>query len=126
MHGGYVATLIPLKDKGFTLSTLPEAKADGKAVIGVKVVAKDRPDVSLWFDKSTGMLAKVEQLVQTEDPKAKPVKQETTFADYKEFAGCKIPTKVVAKREGKVFVEATVSDVKPVEKLDEKLFAKPE
>ena len=125
LHGGYVATLIPLKEKGYTLTTLAEAKVDGKEVVGVKVVFKDRPDVSLWFDKGTGLLTRSEQMVQPEDPKAKPVKQETTFDEYKEFSGYKIPTKVVAKREGKLFVEATVSDVKPVEKLDDKLFTKP-
>jgi hypothetical protein len=30
----------------------------------------------------------------------------------------------VAKREGKLFVEATLSDVKPVEKFEDKVFAK--
>lgn len=134
LHGGYVATLLPLNDKGYTLSTLPEAKVDGKTVVGVKVVVKDRPDVTLWFDKTTGLLAKAEQMVQTEEapkdkdekPKEKQVKQETTFDDYKDFSGYKIATKVVAKRDGKLFVETTLSDVKPVEKFDEKVFAKPE
>jgi hypothetical protein len=129
LHGGYVSTLIPLKEKGYTLSTLPEAKVNDKAVVGVKVAYKDRPDVTLWFDKSTGLLAKAEQMVQAEDPKEKKekmVKQETTFDDYKDFSGYKVATKVVAKREGKLFVEATLSDVKPVEKFEDKVFAKPE
>lgn len=125
LHGGYVTTLIPLKDKSFTLATLPETKVDDKPALGVKVSQKDRPDVTLWFDKTTGLLVKSEQMVQPEDPEAKPVKQETTFGDYKEFAGYKIPTKVVAKREGKLFVEATISDMKPLEKVDDKLFMKP-
>lgn len=126
LHGAYVSTLLPLKDKAYTLSTLPEAKVDDRTVAGLKVACKGRPDVTLWFDKSTGLLAKVEQMVQPEDLKAKPVNQEVTLTDYKEFAGYKIATNVVAKREGKKFVEAIISDVKPAEKLDEKLFSKPE
>jgi hypothetical protein len=126
MHGPYVASLLPLADKAYTLAMLPEAKVGDKPAAGVKVTCKDRPDVSLWFDKETGLLVKVEQMVQPDDPKAKPVKQETILSDPKEFAGCKIPTNLVIKRDGKAFVEAVMSEVKPAEKLDEKLFSKPE
>jgi outer membrane lipoprotein-sorting protein len=126
MHGPYIASLLPLSDKAYTLATLPEAKVGDKPAVGVKVTCKDRPDVSLWFDKATGLLVKVEQMVETDDPKAKTVKQETVLSDHKEFAGCKMATGLVVKRDGKKFVEAVMSDFNPAEKLDEKLFSKPE
>ncbi|OAI40120.1 hypothetical protein AYO40_05140 [Planctomycetaceae bacterium SCGC AG-212-D15] len=127
LYGGYVATLLPLKDKAYTLTVLPEAKVADKPVVGVRVTQKDKPDVSLYFDKDTGLLAKVEQMVlPSEDPKAKEVKQETFLSEYKEIEGCKMATKVVAKRDGKVYVEAEMSDIKSLKKADEKAFAKPE
>lgn len=125
LYGGHVATLLPLKNKAFTLTPVPETKVEGKAAVGVKVTHKGRRDVFLFFDKATGLLAKTEQMVLPPGPKAKEVKQETFLSDYQEFDGCKRPTKIVSKRDGKLYVEAVLTDIKAPEKLDEKLFGKP-
>jgi hypothetical protein len=54
-----VTSLLPLlNDKGFTLTPLAEAKVEGRPAVGVKVSAKDRPDISLYFDKASGLLVK--------------------------------------------------------------------
>jgi len=54
-----VTSLVPLlKDKSFTLSLLPESKVEGKAANGVKVAAKDKQDILLYFDKVSGVLLK--------------------------------------------------------------------
>ena len=106
LYGGHVATLLPLKEKAFTLTLLPEIKIDGKPAVGVKVVRKGHQDVFLYFDKATGLLAKTEQMIAPEEnPKVKEMKQETFLTDYQEFDGCKFPTKIVAKRDGKIHVE---------------------
>jgi hypothetical protein len=127
LYGGWVGSLLPLNDKAFTFTLLPEIKIDDKPTVGVKVSQKGRPDVSLYFDKATSLLAKIEQTVVSMDPKDKDkeVKQETFLSDYKDVDGYKTATKVVVKRGGKLFVEATISDLKPVEKFDEKVFARP-
>jgi hypothetical protein len=126
LYGGYVATLLPLKDKSYTLTAVPDAKIGDKPALAVRVTRKDSPEVTLFFDKETGLLGKVEQMVlPSEDAEAKEVKQETLLSEYKEFEGCKIPTKVIARRNGKVYVEAEMTDIKPVKKFDEKVFAKP-
>src|SRR4051794_26575345 len=57
-YGGYVTTLLPLKDKAFTLTALPDEKVDGRPAAGVKVSHKGHRDVSLYFDKQTGLLAR--------------------------------------------------------------------
>src|SRR4051794_12104141 len=61
--GGYIATLLPLKDKAFTLTPLPEAKVDDRPAAGVQVSHKGHRDVKLYFDKQTGLLVKSEQTV---------------------------------------------------------------
>ena len=37
-----------------------------------------------------------------------------------------MPVKFVIKRDGKLFVEAEIEDLKPAEKLDRSTFAKPQ
>jgi outer membrane lipoprotein-sorting protein len=126
LRGGEIASLLPLKDKAFTITLQPEAKVDDKAVAVVKVTRKEWPEVVLSFDKSSGLLVKTEQMVKSmEDLKGKELKQEAYYKDFKDVEGCKMPTKIVIKRDGKDFVEATLSDIKPAEKLDPKLFEKP-
>src|SRR5947208_988886 len=53
-------------DKGFTLATAGETKVEGKECVGVKVSHKDHSDVTLYFDKETGLLAKSEHMVKDE------------------------------------------------------------
>jgi len=126
LYCGYVAHLLPLKDKAYMLTLLPETKIEDKPVLGVKVSHKGKPDVLLYFDKTTGLLAGSEYKVHNfQNPMGMKVKQEASFSEYKEFQGCKVPTKIVLKHDGKLFVEAVMLDVKLAEKLDDSVFAKP-
>jgi hypothetical protein len=54
-----VTSLLPLLyDKGFTLTPLGEGKVEGRPAVGVKVSAQDRPDITLYVDKESGLLVK--------------------------------------------------------------------
>jgi hypothetical protein len=53
-----LATL--LTDRTCQLSLLPEDKIGGSPVVGIKIQAKDRSDVRLFFDKADGVLRQVE------------------------------------------------------------------
>jgi hypothetical protein len=44
-----------LKDPGFTLMAVEEAKVNGRPAAGIKVAYKGQPDVTLYFDKETGL-----------------------------------------------------------------------
>ena len=68
---------------------------------------------------------KMEHRAKDEQANAE-VDQEAILSDYKDFDGTKMPTKVVVKRDCKLFVEAEVQDLKPAEKLDKSTFAKPQ
>src|SRR5262245_41211505 len=55
-YAAWVATLAPLKDKAFTLTTVGEIEIEKKPALGVKVSRKGHRDVDLYFDKETGFL----------------------------------------------------------------------
>jgi hypothetical protein len=53
------------------------------------------------------------------------VTAEIYYSKYEEIDGARVPTRFVMKRDGKLYVEADVSDYKAVGKLDDAVFAKP-
>src|SRR5262249_32469191 len=125
LYASWVASLLPLKDKAFTLAALEEIKVDNRPAVGVKVSRKDHRDGSLYFDKETGLLVKTASHPKDLEAGGKEITQEVFLSDYKEVEGAKVPMKVVVKHDGKQFVEAENVDVKPSPKLDDKTFAKP-
>src|SRR5262249_16154655 len=52
-------TILPLKDKRFKAETAAECKADGKPLVSVKVTGPDGKDFTIYFDKETGLPAKL-------------------------------------------------------------------
>jgi outer membrane lipoprotein-sorting protein len=125
MHVGAVTRLVALRDKAYKLSPLGDAKVEGKDAVGVRVEHKDRRDVSLFFDKKTGLLLKTE--TRGKDPMAgdKEFTAETLYDDYKKVDGLPVAHKVTVKRDGKPFLDSESSDVKVSEKLDDSTFEKP-
>jgi len=124
-HCSYVTTLLPLKGKGFTLATLGEIKVGDRPALGVKVSSKNHRDVSLYFDKATNLLVKADYTVKSQEQGGKEVTQESLFGNYTDIQGAKIPMKLTINRDGKKYVDAENTDLKPVDKPDEKLFTKP-
>ncbi len=46
------------KDKGFTLAPAGETQVNGKPAVGIKVSSPGQPDVTLYFDRESGLLVK--------------------------------------------------------------------
>jgi hypothetical protein len=120
-----VGTLVPLRDKAFKVSPLGEVKVDGKPAAGLRIESMGERDVSLFFDKETGLLIKSE--MRGKDPMAgdKEFNGEIFYGDYKKVDGVQTPFKVTLKRDGEKFVESEVTDVKREDKVDETTFNKP-
>jgi len=97
-YESWSATLAPLHDKVFAFSSLGEVQVEDRPAVGVRVK-----------DEASGM----------------EVNQESTYSDFKDVDGIKEATKIVVRRDGKPFVEATVDQVKREEKVDDSIFAKP-
>jgi hypothetical protein len=109
-------------DKAFRLTHLGELNINGKTAVGVSAVHKDMKDVSLYFDKDTGLPLKSE--VHLTEPQGKEITLEFYYDDYKEKDGVKSPSKVTAKFEDKEFV-MEFAELKAKDKIEESEFAKP-
>jgi hypothetical protein len=112
-----------LTDKAFTLEALGEVKVEDQPCLGVKASAKGRPDVRLFFNKETALLVKTEHAV--DDGAGKQVVQEEFYSEFEEVNGVRRPMKISAYRNGKKVMEAEVTDVKYLDKVDDAEFAKP-
>jgi hypothetical protein len=119
---GHLAPL--LKDKGFELSLIGEDKVEGKKVVGVRVTMKGQKDVSLFFDKETWLLAKMEYR-STDPSTGNEINEERFITEYeKNKDGIPLPKKTVVKHDGKQFLESELVEMKYLEKLDDSEFKK--
>lgn len=117
-------TILPLKDKAFKATLAGEDKVGDKPVVGVKATGPDGKDFTLYFDKETGLLAKV-----TADGvlnfTGEEYKQDTLFKDYKEMGGIKKATKTEGLRDGEKLISQEISEFKVLEKVEDSTFAEP-
>jgi hypothetical protein len=120
-----VTRLAPLRDKAYQLSSLGEAKVEGKPAVGVLVKRQGHKDVNLYFDKENGLLLKSETRARDVANPDAEFTQETFYGDYRKIAGRMAAHKSIAKRDGKLFLENEISSFMPVTEHDNSLFAKP-
>jgi hypothetical protein len=125
MQAEWVASLLPLQDKAFTLTTLTEIKVADKPALGIKVTRKDFPEVKLYFDKTTNLLVKTEYKTKSAEQGFKEVTIEAYYSNYSEIEGAMMPSKTAVNQDGKLYVEAEMLELRPAAKLDDKLFSKP-
>ena len=121
-----ITSLLPLlTEKGYKLATAGEKEVNGQKMVLVSVSRDKKPTVTLFFGKSTGLLAKSETKVKDEFQGWKEVTEEVFFSDYKDVGGKKRFGKMKIVRDGKTMLESTISGQKSAAKLDAKLFEKP-
>ena len=124
-YSNYLERIVPLiEDKNLKLEAAPEMKVEGKPALGVKVVSKGHKDTTMYFDKASGLLVMTKR--KSKDSTGMEVDAESYLSNYKSFNGVKQATKVLVKHGDKKFIEAELIDIKLLEKLDDKTFAKPE
>ena len=122
----WVATLAPLNhDKAFKLSNVVGKKVNDKPTLGVMVERKDKPAITIYFDKESGLMVKTEMNVKDEFQGWKEVLEETFYEEWMDVDGVKEFSKLKVVRDGKTFIESKPTNVKVVDKLDAKLFEKP-
>lgn len=120
-----VNLLVPLlKEPEFKLKLIGEDKVGDKPVVGVKVVSKGHKDIDLYFDKTTGLIIKTVRMGR-DSATMKEAKWETFYSDFKETNGVKYGAKVKILQDGGNFIEAEITGLELLEKVDEKEFGKP-
>jgi hypothetical protein len=123
VHAGRMPQLLPaLTDKAYKPTLLAEGKVGTRAALGLLLSHKDRKDVSLFFDKETGLLLKSE--VRLTDPRGKEITIEYLYSDYKDFDGVKLCGKIAIKLDDKELT-MELNEIKPVDKVDASKFDKP-
>lgn len=124
LKAGWIASLLPLKEKGFTVKVIDGEEVGKKPTSGVKVTRADYPDVTLYFDKETGMLVMSRYPTFSGEQK-KMVLAEIQFQNYKLIDGAQTPLRIIIKHDGKLFVETDILNLKAAGKLDASMFAMP-
>lgn len=122
-HNAWVTTLVPLKDKDYTLNIVGEEKVNDQPVVVMLVSRKDHRDIKLSFDKKTDLLVKVEMLVKDRG-RGVGVPEELFMEDYND-KGLRQPRKITFKHEGKPFMDQEISGLRVEQKFDDTLFDKP-
>jgi hypothetical protein len=123
-YAGWLATLLPLRDKAFQLSSAGEIEIDKRPALGVNVTREGRRPFKMFFDKETFRLVRTETTIRDEST-SKNMSQETTYSDFKVVEGISHAKKVSIKRDGQPHVDVEVVSFKPSEKLEDSVFAKP-
>lgn len=123
---GWVSSLMPLSGEKYKLETVADADVAGRPAAGVEVSSEGHRDVTLYFDKESGLPVKVSGTGKSPEFGDKLITKETILSDYKEIDGVQVPMKVVMRFDDKPFVEAEITKYELHEKLDDSTFAKPE
>ena len=118
----WLATLIPLRDKAVTIKPLPDATVDGALAAVLQATQRNRPAVSLFFDKRSGLLVKASYRGPDADVE---VLKDVSFLEHQEFEGLKLPTKEIEYFDGRKMSEWIISDYKFPDRLDREVFEKP-
>ena len=113
-----------VKDKGVKFAVLGEIKVNGKPAVGVTASKEGHKDINIYFDKETGLIAKVE-MRKLDLMSKQEVTEERIITEYQEIEGRKTAKKVEVLRDGKALLEAEVVEMKIVEKLDDSEFVQP-
>jgi len=113
-----------LDDKSVELSAIGEAQVDGKPALGVLLKSKGHREVKLYFDKASGLLVKRAHPVVSPATGMESM-QEVVFGDYQEKDGVKHYRKLTAYRDGKKVIDVKVKEIELLDKVDDKVFAKP-
>ena len=128
VYAMWVQSLSPLvaADSGFKLKEVAGKDVDGKPTAGVQVDREGKATVTLYFEKATGLLTRMDKKTKNEFENWKESVDEVYLSDWKEIGGgVKAYHKMKVLRDGKPFIESDMSDFKRPEKLDPKLFEKP-
>jgi hypothetical protein len=116
--------LIGLRGDRFKLETLGETKVGGKPAVGVKVSSAGHRDVRLYFSTDTGLLVKLQRPMVDLDT-GKERTEERVIDEYENVGGHKVAKKAAIFRDGKKVLDVEVVEVKFVDHIDDKEFARP-
>ncbi len=120
-----IRSLTPLLDaKRYTLKLEKDADINGNPATVVTVSGTGIKDVKLFFDQKSHRLVKTQRKGFGKGAAGVvEVDEEAYFSDFKPFGKAILPTAMLVNHDGKKFMSMTVTELKMVDKLDDKEFA---
>ena len=116
--------LVGAKDPRYQLKMLPPKRVEGVLSDGILVSGEGVPDVSLYFDKRSGLLVKSEMRLR--DPMlGHIVFREVFLKDYEDVQGLKYPMHIVIYNDYSRYREVKMKDVKFLENIRDSEFQSP-
>jgi hypothetical protein len=117
-----LVTLLPLRAKRTTLKILPTKTVNGKNAAGVTVKRPNRPDAQIYFAADTGLPLKVTFAMRDTGLESN---RDWDLAEYRDFDGIKLPTRITVTQNGRKIEEWTVQSCRFPDRLEDKVFQKP-
>ena len=127
LEAGYISSLIPIAKPNhkYELSLFGDEEIDGEPCDGVNVKRGDRPLVTMFFSRKTGLLKKLQTVVHAAEKNYAEVVEATVYSEYKKVDGTIVPMKAAITRDGEKFVDSETTSIKFPESFDDSVFAKP-
>jgi hypothetical protein len=116
--------LVGIKGKGIEVSLVGEDQVEGKAVVGIRLSKKGHQDVSMYFDKKTWLLTKIERRAYDLQSQQE-VKEERIITEYQVVDGRPMAKKALVKKDDKKAAEIEITQTTFADKFDDSEFAKP-
>ena len=112
-------------DSGTTLTKEADQVYGGKLATVCRAEQDGTTSLS-FFDKSSGLyLGDISDVKITKNHKDVTVKNEIHYDDYRKIDGLMVPMEMRCLRDGKEVMKMTIQDIKFMDKIDRKIFAKP-
>jgi len=125
-YASQVETLVPLlREGGYTLSMLSYVELGGRRVVGVRVAAAGHNDIDLYFDRDSYLPVRTDRPIVDADT-LKEVASEVVYSDIRETDGLKWPGRMVVNQRGRKVMEVVITEFKRLDKVDPRVFARPE
>ena len=118
------ASPMSINGKDMQLAHGGESKVNDVEAVILRISQKDQPDISMFYDKKTGLPLKAETRLK-EPNQGTEANFEFFFSDFKEVDGVKHFAKLKFAREGKDVAEVELSDFKVDQKFEASTFEKP-
>ena len=118
------ASPMSINGKDMQLAHGGESKVNDTEAVILRISQKDQPDISLFYDRKTGLPLKAETRLK-EPNRGTEANFEFFFSDFKEVDGIKHFAKLKFAREGKDIAEVELCEFKVDQKFEATTFEKP-
>lgn len=124
----FAMSLIPLQkpNKLYKLGLVDPVEVEGTKCDGITITRDKMPTITMYFDRSTGLIKKTIYKTRSPEDDFKQVTDATIYHKYKVSNGFKSPVHMTIYRDDKKFVESKPVKISYPDKIDDKEFKKPE